>query len=513
MDHMPRPAVDPAVLRGCSGPWDAVVVGSGPNGLLGALTLARRGMQVLVLEAEATPGGGARTLDLGLADGVVHDVCSAVHPLALASPAIGAQWLRARGVDMIAPEASYAHPLDGGRAAVAMRSAAATGDLIGGRRGRVWADVFSSLAAHGPDVMALMLGTAEQRLRAITSPTGARTAALLGRAAALADRSVRSGDDAGALLAGVGAHAISPLSSPTAIGTAVLLGSLAHTGGWPIPRGGSQSLVTAWIAELSELGGSVVTHAPVTSLDQLPPSRVVVLDLPAPSAGRLLAPWARSAASRRLTRRLQVFPPSAGAAAKADLVLSGPIPWAAAQQAPGIARAGTVHLGGSATLINTTEREVAEGRLPEAPVVLVSDPAGADPSREVRGLRPVWAYAHVPLGCPVDPVPLVLAQLERFAPGVRDLVVAARGVPASRMTGHNRSLTGGDIAGGSTALPHLAARPFLATDPHHLATLPGWAPGGEDAEVLLCSASSAPGPGVHGLGGQAAARSALARLA
>ncbi|UYG16128.1 NAD(P)/FAD-dependent oxidoreductase [Brachybacterium huguangmaarense] len=472
---------------------DAVVVGAGPNGLAAALTLARAGLEVHVVEAEPTPGGGARTLDLGLAPGIVHDLCSAVHPLALASPFLRTVDLASHGVELVAPEVSYAQPLDGARAGIAWRDLDRTADGLGADAS-AWRRYFGPLVRHADVVTALSLGDKRSLPAEALTPGGALAAAafgtrLLAQGTRAWDRPLRT-EAARALLTGVAAHAISPLPSLAAAGTATFLGTLAHAVGWPIPIGGSQALSNALLDELRAHGATFTTDEPVTSLAQLPSSRAVLLDTSADTALRLLAGRLTPAVAGGL-RRLG----HAGAAAKVDLVLSGPIPWAA----PDVARAGTVHLGGSREEMAAAENAVLAGRLPDRPLVLVSDPAVADPSRVVGGLRPVWAYAHVPLGCPVDPTERVLGQLERFAPGVRDLVVASRAIPASAMHEHDPALVGGDIALGSVTLASMVARPRAAWNPWRLT----------DDGAYLCSSATVPGPGVHGMSGYYAARTVL----
>lgn len=473
---------------------DAVVVGSGPNGLAAAVALARAGLAVTVLEAEETIGGGARTIDLGLAPGIRHDLCSAVHPMALASPFFRAFDLAARGVELLTPEASYAQPLDAEPAAIAWHDLERTAADLG-LDGPAWRRWIGGLSREADLVTLLGLSDKRSVPRELLSPRGVRAglgfgALLAAQGTPLWDRPFTT-ERARALLTGVASHGIGALPHLAPAATAGLLASLAHAGGWPIPRGGSQAITDALVADLEAHGGRVITGHRVDGPAGMPRARAVLLGTTAAQAARLLTGRIRS----EMLRGLRRFPHGDGAA-KVDLVLSGPIPWRDAE----VGRAGTQHLGGTRDQMAAAEAEVAAGRLPERPVTLVSDPAVVDPDRIHDGLRPVWAYAHVPADCPEDPTELVLGQLERFAPGVRDLVVASRGIPASRMSHHNPSLTGGDIAMGRISMWRMIARPTARLDPWHLG-----------AGAYLCSGATPPGPGVHGMSGWFAAQRVLSR--
>lgn len=481
-----------------SGP-DAIVIGSGANGLAAAVVLARAGLAVEVLEAEETAGGGARTLDLGLAPGIVHDICSAVHPMALASPFFRAFDLAARGVEMRVPEASYAQPLDGMPAAIAWRDLERTAAELGAD-GPSWSRLLGPLAERADLLADLALGDKRSLPRSALSPAAWPGIGGLGVGALLQGTpawgaALRTAP-ARALLTGVAAHVFAPLPSLSAGGVSMLLAALGHAGGWPIPVSGSQAIADALIADLRAHGGAIRTGAPVRTWRDLPPAALSLFDTSARTAADVLVhrlPQGRE-------RALRTFPPAQGAAAKVDFVTSAPVPW----RDPRVGRAGTVHLGGTREEMAAAEAEAASGRMPRRPVTLVSDPGAVDPSRIHGGLRPIWAYAHVPLGDPRDPVELVTAQIERFAPGFRDTVVAARGISASRMADHDRALLGGDISMGSTSLLRMVARPTAAPDPYRL--LGADARGGA---AYLCSAAAPPGPGVHGMGGLLAARRAL----
>lgn len=474
---------------------DVVVVGSGPNGLAAAVVLARAGLSVHVLEAEDTIGGGARTLDLGLAPGIVHDICSAVHPLALASPFFAAFDIRARGVETVAPEASYAQPLDEEPAAIAWHDVERTADGLGAD-GPAWRATLGTLARHQDLVVELALGDKRSVPPALLTPRTALAAPLFAALTAVQGTPAWNlpfrTERARALLAGVAAHAIGHLPSTAMAATSALLGTIAHGEGWPLPRGGSQAIVDVMVADLLAHGGQITTGHRVRAPADVPPARAVLLDTPAGAAADVLGDRLPPRLARALRRT-----PRGDAAAKVDLVLSGPVPW----RDPEVGRAGTQHLGGTRAQMAVAEAQVAAGRLPERPLTLVSDPTIADPSREVDGLRPLWAYAHVPAGDTTDPTERVIAQIERFAPGFRDLVVASHGIPASRMAEHNLSLVGGDISMGKVTMARMIARPTANPDPYRLGRT-GW---------YLCSSATPPGPGVHGMPGWHAAKRVLRR--
>jgi phytoene dehydrogenase-like protein len=457
----------------------AVVIGSGPNGLVGAIVLAEAGLEVVVREAAPTLGGGVRSADLTL-PGFVHDVCSAVHPLALASPAFRELAL---DVEWVQPEAPLAHPLADGTAVVLGRR------VPDGEYGRLVAPLVACWAQLAP----VLLGPFPPAPRHV-----ARAAAGLGPAGALrlvrtalgrADRLVQGTRDR-ALLAGLAAHSMLPLERRPAAGFALVLGALAHVVGWPFPRGGAQRIADALAARLAALGGAIETGRPV---DELPRADVVLADV----SPRELVRVARGRLPPRYARALHRFRYGPGAF-KLDWALDGPIPWRAAQ----CATAGTVHLGGTAEEIAASERTPWAGRVSERPFVLLAQPTLFDPSRAPEGKHVGWAYCHVPSGSTEDLAARVEAQVERFAPGFRELILARHARTAADLEHENRNDVGGDLNGGAATVGQLLFRPTRSLVPYRTPV------GG----LYLCSASTPPGGGVHGMGGYSAALVALADL-
>ncbi|MCX5069006.1 NAD(P)/FAD-dependent oxidoreductase [Micromonospora lupini] len=465
---------------------DVVVVGAGPNGLAAALVLAGAGLQVEMYEANATVGGGARTQELTL-PGFHHDVCSAVHPMALASPFFRAFDLPTRGVHLRQPEVAYAHPLDGGRAGIAWRDLDRTVAGLGAD-GRAWRSLLGPLAEHWSELAGTALS--DMRRPPAHPGTAVRLALRVLDQAAPWWRARFAGDVAPAMLTGVNAHAIAPARGVAATAVGLVLAALAHAVGWPIPEGGSQRISDALANELRRRGGRIHIDHRVECLAELPPARAVLLDV-APAnllrlaAGRLPARYARAL---RAFRR-------GGAACKVDFALAGPVPWAA----PECAQAGTLHLVGSSTEAVAAEAAVVAGRHADRPYVLAVQPGVVDPGRAPAGRHVLWTYAHVPNGSTRDVREQVTAQVERFAPGFRDLILAEHVIRADRQEAYNPNNLGGDISGGATTVRQMVARPVARWDPYRT-PLPG---------VYLCSASTPPGQAVHGMCGVHAARRAL----
>ncbi|HKO74859.1 MAG TPA: NAD(P)/FAD-dependent oxidoreductase [Gaiellaceae bacterium] len=464
------------------------MVGSGPNGLVAGVTLARAGKRVLVREAEETFGGGTRSAELTL-PGFVHDVCSSIHPFVPGSPALRDLPLADHGLDLIQPDAPLAHPLDDGTAVLLERSIEMTAAGLGAD-GDAYRRMLEPLAADWPKLEEAALGP----LTALPSHPFAlaRFAWHAARSATGLAAHIFRGDRARALFAGCAAHSMVPLErSPTAGFGLVLLLS-GHLFGWPFPRGGSQRIADALVSLLRELGGELEPGAPVDSLDELPPARSVFCDV----SPRELVRIAGGRLPRDYVRRLRHFR-HGPAAFKVDYALDGPIPWTAAE----CARAGTVHLGGTLPEIAESERAPWRGRGAERPFILLAQHSLSDPSRAPEGKHTAWAYCHVPNGSEVDMTERIEAQIERFAPGFGKRVLARSVLPPSELEARNRNLVGGDINGGAATLWRLAARPVAKLDPYATPA----------RGVYLCSASTPPGGGVHGMCGYLAARSALAK--
>lgn len=462
---------------------DVTVVGSGPNGLAAAITAARAGLSVLVLEASDTVGGGLRTAELTL-PGFRHDVCSAVHPAVATSPFFRESGIADR-IEWVAPEASYAHPFDDGSAALAWRDLDRTAEALG-RDGPAWRRMLGPLVR---DIDGVVEFTGSTLLRWPRHPV---TAARFGRRVLEQGTpawNARFRDDAApALLSGVMAHAAARQPTLASAGAGLLLAAHAHAGGWPLPRGGAQSLADALTADLHAHGGRIETGVRVQRLAELPRSRVTLLA----TSPRLLLTGDLPAGYRRAIERYR----HGTAAAKVDFALDGPVPWVSTE----LAHAATVHLGGTRGQIAAAENWVARGRVPERPFVLVTQPSGFDDSRAPQGKAVLWAYIHVPSGSTLDATELVTQQIERYAPGFRDRVLASHAMSATDLETYNPGYLGGDIYGGALALAQLIKRPVVSRTPWRT-PLDG---------VYLCSASTPPGPAVHGVNGWLAARLALA---
>lgn len=464
--------------------YDAIVVGAGPNGLVAAVTLALAGRRVLVVEAATTAGGGTRSAEL-TRPGFVHDVCSAVHPLALASPAIRDLPLTDHGLEWIHPDVPLAHPLDGGRSALLHHSLDATVAGLGPD-----GDAYRRLV--GPHVRQDLV---DSLMAPLAIPPAAPIAlARFGLLGILpVDRVARSRfrtEEAQALLGGVAAHSILSLRAPSTTGYGLMLAVLGHLVGWPVAKGGSQAIADALVSLLGAHGGVVELGRTITSLDELPPADVVLLDVPPSALASICGDRLPDGYRRRLGRYRR-----APGVWKVDWALDGPAPWTD----PNVGRAATVHLGGTLPEMVAGEEAVQRGRLCDRPYVIYVQASRFDRTRAPGDGETGWAYCHVPNGSTVDMTSRIEAQIERFAPGFRDRIVERHVMGPAAMESHNPNYLGGDINGGVADVRQFLARPVPSLHPWRT-PIPG---------VYLCSASTPPGGGVHGMCGLHAAQAAL----
>ncbi len=465
---------------------DAVVVGSGPNGLAAALTLAAAGVKVQVLEAADTLGGGTRSSELTL-PGLVHDECSAAHPLAVDNPFTRRFDLTARGLRWCWPEVEYSHPLENGGGAVARRSVAETAGGLPGPDGRRWRSLFGPLTDRFEDIAADFLRPM------LHLPAHPITLARFGAYAALPSGLLArrfSTPEGRALFAGVAAHAFRPFSAPMSGAIGVTLATAAHRYGWPVAEGGSAAISRAMVSRLEELGARFEVGVTVTSLAELDAPEIVMLDLAPGAAARICGERMPGRVSRALNR----FRHGPGAF-KLDLAVQGGVPWRHEESR----HAGTVHVGGSLQEIAAAEKETGAGRMPEQPFVLVCQQYLADPTRSVGDVHPVYAYAHVPAGYTGDAGAAIERQIERFAPGFRERVLARHARSAVQLEAYNPNYVGGDIVTGANDALQMVFRPRIAVHPYTTG-IPG---------VFLCSAATPPGAGAHGMCGYNAATYAL----
>ncbi len=469
--------------------YDAVVVGAGPNGLAAGITLARAGKSVLVLEAKETIGGGTRSAELTL-PGFVHDICSALHPLGVASPFLRDLPLAQYGLDWIFPRASLAHPLDDGTAVLVEGTVEETAANLG-------PDAAAYQRLMGP-LTANWQGLVDDLLGPLRFPAHPFLMARFGLAALLPAATLARvafrGERARAVFAGMASHAMIPLSRPGTAAFGMTLNLVAHAVGWPIARGGSQCIADALGAHLRSLGGEIVTGRPVRSMSDLPGARAILFNI-TPRQLVQIADEELPAGYRSALSRFRYGP----GVFKVDYALDGPIPW----RAEGCLRAGTVHLGGTLEEISAAEAAIWRGEHPERPFVLVAQQSLFDSTRAPQGKHTLWAYCHVPHGSAVDMTARIEAQIERFAPGFQDHILARSTHTAVDMEAYNPNYIGGDINAGVQDLRQLFTRPVARLDPY---TTPVQG-------LYLCSSSTPPGGGVHGMCGYYAARAALRRLA
>jgi phytoene dehydrogenase-like protein len=471
-----------------AGSYDVVVVGAGPNGLAAAITCARAGCEVLLVEGASSVGGGTRSAALTL-PGFVHDVCSAIHPLALLSPFFRALPLERYGLEWVQPAVPLAHPLDGGRASFLERSVA---------------DTARSLDGDGPAyerLLAPFVRTSEALYDSVLAPLAVpRHPIVLARFGLEAMRSAWSfarghfeGEGARALFAGCAAHSFLSLRQPFTAAFGLVLSLAAHVAGWPCARGGSQRIADALAAYFIDLGGTIVTGQMVGSMKELPPARAYVFDVVPHDLARIAGarlPESYAGALARYRHAPGVF--------KIDWALREPIPWTNRR----VRSAGTVHLGGTLEEIEVAEKAVADGRPASRPFVLVAQQSVADPTRAPAGAQTGWAYCHVPFGSAADMTAAIEDQVERFAPGFRDCVLARHTRSAAEYGDYNPNDAGGDIAGGANDAAQLFTRPVVRAVPYATPA----------RDIFLGSSSTPPGGGVHGMCGYLAARVALRRV-
>jgi phytoene dehydrogenase-like protein len=466
---------------------EAIVVGSGPNGLAAAIALAEAGVSVRVIEGEDSIGGGCRSAELTL-PGFTHDVCSAIHPLALASPFLRSLPLEEHGVEWVQPTAALAHPFDDGTAALLLRSVDETAAMLGEderRYRKLIAPLLERDQALIEDLLAPLRLPRHPVAMALFSARAALPASVLAR------RSFR-GARARGLFAGLAAHSMLPLTRVPSSAFGLVLGVLGHSVGWPLARGGSQRIADALASHLRSLGGEIEIGHRIGSLAELGDARPVLLDV----TPRQLLALAGDGLPSLYRRRLARYRYGPGVF-KLDWALDGPIPW----RAPECAQAATVHLGASLEEIVASERAPWQGEVAERPFVLLAQQSLFDPSRAPAGKQTAWAYCHVPNGSTADMSERIEAQVERFAPGFRELILARSAMGPAEFEAHNPNNVGGDINGGAADLRQTLARPIARISPYRT-PLPG---------VFLCSSSTPPGGGVHGMCGLHAAASALRR--
>ena len=468
---------------------DAIIVGAGPNGLAAAVTLARAGRSVLVLEAMETIGGGTRTAELTL-PGFKHDVCSAIHPLGVASPFFRSLPLDKYGLKWIYPPVAVAHPLDDGSAAFINGSMEETAKNLDGD-GRAYQRLIAPLLRNWELIMPELLGPLPLPPRHPFAMARFGLAAIRS-AHGLAD-SYFKGERARALFAGLAGHSMLPLEDPLSASFGVAMALMAHSVGWPIPQGGSHAITDALAAYFCSLGGEIQTGVLVESLEQLPPARAVLLDV----TPRQLLKIAGDRLPGGYRRKMEHFRYGVGVC-KVDFALDGPIPW----KAPECRQTATVHLGGTLEQISASEEAIWRGEHPEQPYVLLAQQSLFDPSRAPQGKHTAWAYCHVPHGSTVDMTDRIIAQIERFAPGFRDLILAHNTRTAVEMELYNPNYIGGDINGGVQDWRQFFTRPTVSLTPY---TTPA-------KGIYLCSSSTPPGGGVHGMCGYHAAQAALKQM-
>lgn len=493
MNRMPSPAARflfDTIPAMSATEYDAVIAGSGPNGLAAGITLARQGLKVLIREASALPGGGMRTAELTL-PGFLHDICSAVHPMAGLSPFMRSVPLGKFGLEWAHPEILLSHPLGGGRAAAFARDFGKTAELLGAEDGARWQRLFAPLVEGAAGLYGDLLGPLPWLPRHPFLLARFGLSALL-PATGLAAMRFRS-QEARALFCGNAAHGFLPLDQPLTAAVGMALSLAGHAGGWPVARGGSVSITKAMIGYFESLGGVVECGAPVRDVRELPSARAVLFDTGPHATAAIARAWLPAGYVERLTRYRYgpgVF--------KMDYALSGPVPWLD----PHSRLAGTVHLGGTMEEMAASESEICQGRAPARPFILVGQQSLCDASRAPEGRQTLWAYAHVPAGSGLDFSENITARIEEYAPGFRDLILASHAMSPDAVARHNMNNVGGDVIGGVMDWRQLFTRPVARWNPY---TMPHPA-------LFHCSSSTPPGAGVHGMCGYHAARTALKKV-
>ena len=469
--------------------YDAIVIGSGPNGLAAAITMAREGYSVKVYEAEETVGGGTRTLEL-TEDGFRHDICSAIHPMAASSPFLSQLPLEDYGLEWIQPDIPLAHPLDDMPAAVLYSSLDRTARELGPDE-VPWRRLFGPFVDEWDSLSPQLLApfTLFPQKPILLARFGVKALQSARRLAGSTFDTIR----ARALFGGLAAHSIQPLDAAATSAIGLVLGAAGHHIGWPFPKGGSHALTRSMAAYLESLGGETETGRTITSIAELPKSKTVFFNTTPVQVLNIAEEFIPSFYVRKLRR----YRYGAGVF-KMDMALDGPVPWKDEK----CRKAGTVHVGGTFEEIAESEACLKDERHPEKPYVLVAQQSLFDETRAPEGKHTLWAYCHVPNGSTRDMSEPILKQIERFAPGFRDLIIGSQSFNAMSMQAYNPNYVGGDINGGKQDLTQLFTRPAGLFDPYHI----------PNTNMYISSSSTPPGGGVHGMCGYHAAQSALKRL-